>query len=416
MTELDWPIIRELLYSTRARLDNWREVKAVMARRHAPDFTLFDFVRSKEVGLSALLRWMLDPRGSHGQGADFLRAFAVRFATDDRISWLDRLCTPEANSMTEAFTRSIANKARRMDVLVEASGHAVAIENKPWAGWQANQLRDYLEDLGGRAPSGHCLVVFSGRSEEEPPADAIAPELRERAVAAGLLRLFCYSDLVEWVRDCAGACQAVRPRLLLEDFADFIDRRFCGKSDVEDNRMIIEPLLDNSRLLEPALRLIDAGDALYDGLWDRLEKQLASEMETFGWKVSGGDQSALFSKNDYKLLIEAGLPEDLLIGLGYSASEEGPFIGVCRMEPGRRRGDDGVVALLNAACAESVDSDEYWPWWYWFEATEFEARDEDITPFWVGIGTGGRTARPILNAARKIADALAPRKAVRKDK
>lgn len=57
------------------KIGTMNEARKRFAVPLAPDFNLFDYLRDDELGLSACLAGLLDPKGKHGQGTVFLNAF-----------------------------------------------------------------------------------------------------------------------------------------------------------------------------------------------------------------------------------------------------------------------------------------------------------------------------------------------------
>src|SRR3954447_12663738 len=59
----------------RSRRESARAEKRERDLHLAEDFNVFDFLRPDENCLSDIVAWLLDPRGSHGQGGAFLEHF-----------------------------------------------------------------------------------------------------------------------------------------------------------------------------------------------------------------------------------------------------------------------------------------------------------------------------------------------------
>src|SRR5438067_1440936 len=98
-------------------------------------FNVFDWIRPKENDLSDILRDLLDPQGSHGQGRIFLHLA------------LSELFKLPSDTKPAEFTRpTVIREAptydgRRID-LIDAGSRllSLAIENKPWAEEGKDQL------------------------------------------------------------------------------------------------------------------------------------------------------------------------------------------------------------------------------------------------------------------------------------
>lgn len=111
-----------------------RQLDAHLARR----FNVFDYLRRDELGLSRIVADLLNPEGKHGQGASFLKLL---------LDGCDlQTASPEARTVEVEVEKAIPDN-RRLDICVRIGGFCLAIENKPYAGDQPDQFRDYLEWL-----------------------------------------------------------------------------------------------------------------------------------------------------------------------------------------------------------------------------------------------------------------------------
>ena len=68
------PII-SLLEEVRFKTTTLKEARNRFADRLAPEFSLFDYLRTDEMGLSRCIASLLDPMEKHGQKEIFLEAF-----------------------------------------------------------------------------------------------------------------------------------------------------------------------------------------------------------------------------------------------------------------------------------------------------------------------------------------------------
>src|SRR4051812_36234492 len=119
-----------LLHSLTTHRIAFAAAQRLYAQRLAPDFNVFDFIAPDELRLSAILAWLLDPAGSHGQGALFL----AEFLREIGLPWLD-----EDLALARVAVEAGTDVGRRIDVLVRLPGAVLAIENKPFAADQPRQ-------------------------------------------------------------------------------------------------------------------------------------------------------------------------------------------------------------------------------------------------------------------------------------
>jgi hypothetical protein len=68
--------IKGLLNAVDFKIGTLRVARERFAAQLAPDFNLFDYLRTDEMGVSKVIADLLDPKGAHGQGGVFLQAFA----------------------------------------------------------------------------------------------------------------------------------------------------------------------------------------------------------------------------------------------------------------------------------------------------------------------------------------------------
>ena len=130
----------------------FREVENICTREQAlqeerhrkgENYNLFSIlsIERYELKHSALIANLLDPKGSHGCGDAFLRAF-FEIALKERAYPFED-CT-HLHSYTEYYTGPIAgDTGGRIDILVKSSCYGLIIENKIYAGDQDKQLTRY---------------------------------------------------------------------------------------------------------------------------------------------------------------------------------------------------------------------------------------------------------------------------------
>ena len=142
------------------QLDAASKLERELNRHLAHRFNVLEYLRTDELGLSRIIADLLNPKASHGQGPLFLRTL---------LSELDIEMTGSDPDLADArvfVERQIENQ-RRIDIYVQIPGangtFCLAIENKPYAGDQENQVKDYLEHLRGKHDDRFLLIYLSSR-------------------------------------------------------------------------------------------------------------------------------------------------------------------------------------------------------------------------------------------------------------
>ena len=167
--------------------------------RKGENYNLFSIlsIERYELKHSALIANLLDPKGSHGCGDAFLRAF-FEIALKGTAYPFESSTPP--NSYTEYYTGPIAgDTGGRIDILVKSSHYGLIIENKIYAGDQDKQLTRY--DNYGRetfGADGYLLVyltLYGCDASKESTATKSAEEV-------GYLRLSYAEDILRWLEQC----------------------------------------------------------------------------------------------------------------------------------------------------------------------------------------------------------------------
>ena len=119
-------------------LETARALESEMDRHLARRFNVLDYVKTDELGLSRILADLLDPDGPHGQGTLFLERFVD--GLEDLRDWPDL-----RDRRISVDVEHVIRANRRIDIYIEIGDakatHCLAIENKPYAEDQKNQIK-----------------------------------------------------------------------------------------------------------------------------------------------------------------------------------------------------------------------------------------------------------------------------------
>lgn len=196
-----------LLAQTRVHTDR------LLATRH----NVFDYIEPDENRLSDIIADLLDATGPHGQGDTFSRLFVTSIS--------DKPFPREMCSVfRENVTSRIDSHLRRIDVLADFGSSGVAIENKPWAGDQKDQISDYVAHLDRRF-AGAFTIVYLTETGTKPTS--IGPPECNRLLNEKKLLLWAYPGAMRrWLEQCYRACDADPVRIFLRNFIGYIDSTF----------------------------------------------------------------------------------------------------------------------------------------------------------------------------------------------
>ena len=228
------------------RLETARVLDQELDRQLAPKFNVLDYLKTDELGLSRIIADLLDPKGSHGQGVLFLRAFLEKLE-----GWKEHRQWPDLDrGKISVHPEWTTDQRRHIDVVVRIEGadqkaHGLAFENKPYdKEGQKNQVKDYLGSLK-KEYSERFLLVYLPPTGEGPPESsipkdelkkweshfAIMPYVRgQEEWADGFDEYRLPHSLADWLGECRRNCEVDRLRWFLRDMETFCQRRFGGQA------------------------------------------------------------------------------------------------------------------------------------------------------------------------------------------
>ena len=279
------------------RLETARALERDLDRHLARRFNVFDYLGTDEVALSRIIADLLDPEARHGQGTRFLRTLL------DELPEIDGRPDPDAGSVKgiKVVTERVIADRRRLDISVEIPGtdrpYCLAIENKPYADDQRNQVRDYLRFLERKYSDRFLLIYLSptgqGPSSWSLPRGELG-KWRGRLAVMGYWsgpEQHAWGDryddfrvglsLAAWFSACRRRCEPDRLRWFLSEAEIFCKSRFGGPSMTTDSetRTIKEYLFANPEHLETAQSVsnawLEVKEVLCRGFLEHLHAELA---------------------------------------------------------------------------------------------------------------------------------------------
>ena len=291
---------QEFFSGLKPQLDAAKHLERELNRRLAHRFNVLDYLRTDELGLSSVIADLLDPRANHGQGPFFLQVMLEKLELTEH--WPDLELADATVSVERVITAQ-----RRIDVSVkipDGSGeYCLAIENKPYAGDQENQVRDYLNHLDREFDDRFLLVYLSPAGD--PPSDWSLPRsdlgqwtgrfavmayhnqdnsdgTANEADTVDVYEAFSASlSLTDWLDFCHDKCQVERLRWFLSDARSFCQRTFGDHHMTTDSeaRAVEEYLLSNPENLAVALKVYESWPAVRDHICRQFLEQICSRVE-----------------------------------------------------------------------------------------------------------------------------------------
>ncbi len=174
---------RNLLSMARSALHYER----ALTKASGESFNVFNILRIAHYEVrthSPILAELLNPKGSHGQGAVFLKDFCSTVGIRDfdaESGWV---------RLESHIGRQTTDEGGRIDILVaDRNGSQLIIENKIYALEQPNQLKRYKN----YSPKAHLLfLTLFGEASED----------RGMCSSADAKNISYSSDVLRWLEQC----------------------------------------------------------------------------------------------------------------------------------------------------------------------------------------------------------------------
>lgn len=319
----------------------------------APDFRLMTFLQRNENALSTYLNLLLDPNGSHGQGDLYLAKFLAMLPDTDFAS---------SDGLLGAYTEFRLPNQRRIDIYLQFKNGGLAIENKPWASDQKNQLLDYGRYLDSQHTGGNWRLIYLSNGEVN---DYALPKDTPTALVDRIITLDFY-QLTHWLEDCALYTQAPAVRLFVEALATFVREHINGEVLVENGQELTRLILRDDQNLKSAFQISQQLRSAKRQIWNEFEVYLREALlpsgielvfeqtlidgtphSKIGLRFNPGDPCGLcwaFNKRNH---------QDLYFGI--SAWEHDDIDSLQR---------EAIATQMSVFCAmPSLTPTDWWPWW-----------------------------------------------------
>ena len=257
--------------------------------RKGENYNLFSIlsIERYELKHSALIANLLDPKGIHGCGDAFLRAF-FEIALKGTAYPFESSTPPQ--SYTEHYTGPIVgDTGGRIDILVESksSSYGLIIENKIYAGDQDKQLTRYdnygKETFGADGYLLVYLTLYGCDASKESTATKSAEEV-------GYLRLSYAEDILRWLEQCAQlAYDKPLVRESLNQYIRTIKQLTYQDMNQKDIKKIIYLAVDHP---EVVATLSSKRDAIAQGIREKyIFAKLKEYADQKGWLYDDNESS-----------------------------------------------------------------------------------------------------------------------------
>lgn len=346
--------IQKLLDDVTLWRESHKKANALFSRQLAPDFNLFNLFSINEMTLSKCLAFLLDEKETHGQKDLFIKKFYEMFPSHENIKF-----TPKQYHVDVEY---MINTGRRLDILLTDNKKYIAIENKPWACDQKEQLKDYGIWLQQKAQTNDSwlLIYLSNRKVSE----SSLPKTTDEAIKKNIIPI-TFSQLRNWLIDCALYVQAPKVKLFVEDLIQYIQEEVNGEIDMIQKQELIELILSNPNNLNSAFLIAQNAAILKTELFNKFIDNLQKQTTHLGVKIELDDEiekrysgfQIMFNEKDSFVLrweFETTIQRDM-------------YYGICRKDSNVPYNVEKYqqIAVQMKDILSSPKTTENWPAWDW---------------------------------------------------
>ena len=357
-----------LLREVHQRSKTLREAKRRFASELAPDFHWYDYMRLNEMGLSRCLADLLDPvafyhHGKHGQGGLFLDTLIQYLGP--RLNAMNLLEWASADQCKQVITEKMTSDGRRIDIVIEFNRGLIAIENKPWANDQKNQLVGYAKYLEEVSDDGKWLLIYL--SDHEPPSGSILQKDRKRYESSGKFLRLDYRQTNIWLRTAAEKTRSIKVRFFVEELMNFIQTQVTGEPEMSVEHEIRDTIVSTSENLESAFQIQNTMDSVKSHLLQRLKNQICKDAAIKSYSIKCNERFFEGRKDgELEILFCDALSQNASVAFGFSANEYiGFYFGIKKGKPANltTTQEDGVKKIMDSLFGCSEEYHRLYPWW-----------------------------------------------------
>lgn len=366
--------ISPLLDEVAFKIGTLRAARNRFSDRLAPEFSIFDYLRTDEMGLSRCIASLLDPKGKHGQGYVFLEAFLECIGS--AAAWAKNaggcLVVPEKQ----------ANGQRRIDIYLEFPNGAIGIENKPWAGDQDCQLTDYACYLKKSAGAKRWLLLFL--CDRDPSENSMTRDEREKLSGGGQFVRCNYSEIIEWLEICACKSKALNVRVFIEELAKFIRVNINGELDMSEEKEACNIILKSKDSLSSAFEIYKAIDGVKKNLMNKFRDDLESELKSLGFHLVWDKNLENKWQSNVGFGVKFRQEQNLYLRFEFEYSGlNGLFWGI-RRESDSIKNDPDIWSPIRGLMANLFSAGRESEWWPWYSTNTKDGLDVDVKDWWKG--------------------------------
>jgi len=310
-----------------------RKYEDKLTRATGEQFNLFDILSIGHLEVrthSPILAELLNPNGSHGQGAVFLGHFITHLQIQDF----------DVSSAIVNKESSFGELGRIDIVITDKDGKSIFIENKIYAGEQERQLERYHE----RNPEANLLfLTLNG----DNPINYLTTTAYQTAQFKKVFKAVSYKeDIIPWLEACRKeVATAPSVREAITQYIHLIQRLTLQNTSSLMNHEIIKKVTEGSNTYLAYACLRNANQGIVKEIIDKVNKQLNSLGKELGLVMHDQFRGSGENGENYYFTTPSLKSQNLRFGLRCSfADYKGFNYGFAHIDTNAPRYADSVIS------------------------------------------------------------------------
>ncbi len=319
------------------------------------------------------LTHLLDPKGSHDCGRQFLDAFLEVVSLAENLNGQDCLCVRK-----EHYAGKIDDKQSYIDIYLEFENAVVVIENKIYAEDQQEQLQRYAEYAKSKKKAS--VYIFYLTLHGHSPSENSRGTLGENEVS-----LISYEkEVLGWLEKCLQETYSfININQALQQYKTVINQLFGNTLKGKDMEKIKEEIKNNPELIRNSKQIRQVlRDIRDDGInlfFSELIHALTEKDKGFSLEPTNGNITNPARSRPGN--VGLGLRDDVIVE--YRPKERHLFVGAFPDHNKKYPNKSGIIQKISEA-NEEINPESWWGLVQWllsgtecFENDDFVARMMD---------------------------------------
>jgi hypothetical protein len=345
-----------LLNSIKLKVGSIRRAKQMFSAQLAPDFNIFDYLRSDEMGISRVFADLLNPHGRHGQKKLFLDAFSEKIGED--YQWIS-----SANDWNVG-TEKQANGQRRIDIYLSSSSGVIGIENKPWASDQENQISDYAQFLKINSGEKKWLLIYiSNRSPSE--SSVCASDRSDLKMSTNYVELD-YNDMIDWLAACVSKVKSLSVRVFIENLIDYIRININKESDMTEEFEVLNEVISSSDNIFAAFHIYRSMQKARQKLLGLFKDDLQHRLAKKGYFLVWDDELIARATRYAGFGVKKKENQDKYLRFEFDFSLFNGLIWGIRRQDEKVNIDDSIRSYISQKMSDKYTGRKVSDWWPWY--------------------------------------------------